>query len=362
MKMRIITTILLVLSIMRVQAQSLDNFELVDNFKVKGLTTKVYFKDPFKVLIKTYPDFDSKDNKTKFELLTTYLHENTLYIFQTSRKQEIIKNYQLKGNPKKVKTRYYFNLEVNNPDGTIDKIVDKTNIGGSFFEHMSIFQNSQGKDLVGKGVQIWGYFSKIEPYKDIKDNISNVIKMDIENTIPKDFIYKEEPIIEPLFDYQTCGVNSVKKRIITTDVLEYDSLCQISRRFPRTETDTELYLSARAKDIGGVTTFPYFSSTDKKDKKDNKIYITSTLDNINYYLKDISVTTFPNSEQIEKIEGKLIIHGFTTSGETTDYELYIAEFAKVGDCFLPKTVKFCPIEDVNYQQPRIKIEIEYELK
>jgi len=362
MKMKIITTILLVLSIMRVQSQSLDNYELVDNFKIKGLTTKVYFKDPFKVLIKTYPDFDNKDNKTKFELLTTYLHENTLYIFQTSRKQEVLKNYQLKGNPKKVKTRYYFNLEVINHDGTIDKIVDNKNIGGSFFEHMSIFQNTQGKELVGKGVQIWGYFSEIEPYKDIKDNISNVIKMDIENTIPEDLIYKEESIIKPLFDYQSCGLNSVKKRIITTDVLEYDSLGQISRSFPRKETDTELYLSSRSKEIGGVTTFPYFSSTDKKEIKDNKLYITSTLENINYYLKDISVTTFPNTEQVEKIEGKLIIHGFTTSGETTNYELYIAEFAKVGDCFLPKTVKFCSIEDVNYLQPIIKIEIEYELK
>jgi len=360
--MRIIAAILLVLSIMRVQAQSLDNFELVDNFKIKGITTKVYFKDPFKVLNKTYPDFDNKDNKTKFQLLTTYLHENALYIFQTSRKQEILKNFQLKGNPKKVKTRYYFSLDIVNQNGKIDKIVDIKNIGGSFFEHMSIFQNSRGKDLVGKGVQIWGYFSKIEPYKDIKDNVSEIIKMDIEDAIPKELIYKEEPIIEPLFDYQSCGLKSVKKRIIKTDVLEYDSLGHISRRFPRIETDTEIYLSARAKEIIGVTTFPYFSSADKKEIKDNKINITCTLENINYYLKDISVTTFPNTEQVEKIEGKLIIHGSTSSGETTNYELYIAEFSKVGDCFLPKTVKFCPIEDVKYQQPRIKIEIEYELK
>jgi len=360
--MRIITTILLILSIMRIQAQNLDNYELVDNFKIKGLTTKVYFKDPFKVLVKTYPDFDNKDNKTKFELLSTYLHENTLYIFQTSRKQKTLKNYQLKGNPKKVRTRYYFNLEIVKPDGAIDKVVDNTSIGGSFFEHMSIFQNSQGKQLVGKGVQIWGYFSKIEPYKELKENISKLIKLDIDNAIPDDILYKEVQIIEPLFDYQSCGIKSVKKRIIRTAVLQYDSLGQISDRYLRTETDAELYLSARSKEIGGVTTFPYFSSTDKIEKKDNKKYITSSLENINYYLKDISVTTFPNTEQIEKIEGKLIIHGFTTSGQTTDYELYIAEFEKVGDCFLPKTVKFCPIKDINYMHPRIKMEIEYELK
>lgn len=360
--MRIITLITLFFSILSSQAQNLTDFELVDKFKTNGLSTKVYFKDPLKELIKTYPDFDNKDNKTKHELLSTYLNNNILYIFQTSKKDEPLKSYKLVGNPRKIRTKYYFKLEISKADGSIDKTIDKIGVGGSFFEHMIIFQTPEGKKAVGKGIQIWGFFVMVEPYENLKDKVTALIKQDIENAIPEDILAKEEKNIEPLFEYQKCGLKSVKSREFTITVYQYDSLGQVKNKYPRTETDTELYLSSINEDLNGVTTFPFFASTDKKEHEGNITHLTSNIANINHYLKDIKISMIPNSDNVEKIEGKLIIHCYTTEGHSTYDELYIAEFGKIGDCYLPKTVKFCPIDDIEYKRPRIITDIKYELK
>ncbi len=358
--MRIISLLILIFIVSGIQAQDLTDFELVDNYKLEDLKVKVYFKDPLKELIHQYPNFDDKDDKTKHELLSNYLHNNTLYVFQTIRKKKIQKSYELKGNPKKIRTKYYFNLDILKADGSIDKEIDKVNLGGSFFEHMFIFQTERGKEVIGKGIKMWGYFVMIEPYNNIKSKLSGLIKKDIENSIPNEILVKEEIVIEPLFDYQKCGLRTISKREFTITVFQYDSLGDIKNEYPRTETDTELYLSSTSKDLTGVTTFPFFASTDKKVVIGNRIQVESELENINHYLKDIEITT--ESNQIVKIEGKLIIHGYNANGETTHYELYIAEFENIGDCSYPRSIKFCPLDDLEYKKPRLTIEVEYELK
>ncbi len=360
--MKITLTIILITLSTTIFSQSLDKFEQVDKFKLNDVTVKVYFKDPLKEIIEQYPDFDKKENKEKHDILSGYLHNNTLYIFQTSNKKNVIKSYSLIGNPKKVKSRNYFNLDIYDNQDKLEKSIDKVNVGGSFFEHMFFFQTAEGKKVVGKGIQMWGFFVMIQPYSPIKENISKLIEMDILNSLPADFIAKEQSFIEPLFDYQKCGLEKIKERTKTITVYQYDSLGKIKNQYPRVEKDTSLYLSSTSKDLGSVTSFPYFSKTDTTTIEGKYIYIKSGLENINHYLKDIRLTLDSTKQQVVRIDGKLIIHGYTKNGHSTYDEIYVADFEKIGNCYLPKTIKYFPLEDTELLRPRIIIEIDYELK
>ena len=77
--------------------QQSKNFELIDKFKLDGIQTKVFFNDPLKDLLNSYPDFDKKEDKEKYDLLDEYLHQNSLYVFQTIKKNGETKSYVLKG-------------------------------------------------------------------------------------------------------------------------------------------------------------------------------------------------------------------------------------------------------------------------
>jgi len=360
--MKLTLSLFLAFIIYGASAQDLTGFTQVDKFKIDKFATTVYFKDPLKVLISQYPDFDSKDNQIKYELLSAYLRQNTLYIFKTTAKDGGTKYYELTGNPKKLRTKNYFKIDIFSSAGTIEKTVDKVNAGGSFFEHMAIFQTQEGKEAVGKGVQIWGYFVLVERYEGLKKVVTNLIKMDVENTLPDEMMAKEEKLIEPLFAYQSCGLKTVKKREFTITVYQYDSLRHVKNKYSRTEKDADLYYSSISNDLGGVTAFPFFSATDRKDTNGNIINVTSSLSNINHYLKDIRVTMRPNSNDIENIEAKLIIHSYSAKGQSSYDELYLLQFGKVGDCWLPKTVKYSPLEDIKFETPRIVTEINYVLK
>jgi len=190
--MRITSLLILIFIVSGIHAQNLTGFELVDKFKSNNLKVKVYFKDPLKEIIKQHPQFDKKDNKAKHAILSDYLHNNTLYLFQTYQKKQLLKSYKLKGNPEKKKTKYFFKLEILNAENKLDKVINKVNIGGSFFEHMMIFQTPQGKEVVGKGIKMWGYFVMIHPYKNIKISMSELIKMDLDNSVPDDILLKNE--------------------------------------------------------------------------------------------------------------------------------------------------------------------------
>jgi len=205
-------------------AQNLTEFKKVDKFKLSDYNVEVYFKDPLLELIKTYPDFDSKENQIKHKLLSDYLLRNSLYIFQISKGNVLYKSYELLGNPQKINERTYFKLNVLKSDGTLENNIDSVNLGGEFFEHMALFQSERGKQAVGNGVQIWGYFVKVEPFKTFKNRIIDLIKMDLSNTIPDDMLTQKRVTIEPLFDYQRFGLLHVKSRKLTITVIDYDSL------------------------------------------------------------------------------------------------------------------------------------------
>ncbi|RLJ72605.1 hypothetical protein [Pedobacter alluvionis] len=342
--------------------QNVTEFKEVDKFKLSDYNVKVYFKDPLLELIKTYPDFDGKENQIKHKLLSDYLFHNSLYIFQISKKKKVQKNYELFGNPQKLRKRNYFNLNVLKPDGTLEKSIDKVNLGGRFFEHMVLFQSERGKQAVGKGVQIWGYFDKIEPYETFKNRITDLIKMDIENSISDDLLEKKMAPIEPLFDYQKFGLSHVKGRKLTVTVLQYDSLGNVENKYPRIESDENLYLSSTSKELIWVMAFPFFSAQDSSIQNENRIKISSKLENINHYLKDINVMINPTTKQVERILGKLIIHSYSSEGHSTSDVLYQAEFAAIGEFTLPKTIKYCALDDKEFKRPTLTIEVEYELK
>ncbi|MTI21250.1 hypothetical protein E1176_09480 [Fulvivirga sp. RKSG066] len=359
--MRILLVLILLLGSFFCQAQELSNYQEVDKFKVNGLTTKVYFNDPLKRLIAKHPDFDNKENQTKHVLLSEYLHNNPIYVFKTTNKKKVVKSYWLIGDPRKVRTKNYFKLEIKDSDNSTEKIIDNVNIGGSFFEHMMFFQTPQGSQSIGKGIQIWGYFTMVQPYEPLKSTMIQLMKMDITNTIPEEILAKEEERIEPLFEYQKCALENVIGRTFTITVLQYDSLGNVKNKYPREEKDKQLYHSSTSKNLTGVTTFPYFSSDDKTTKSDSVIHVESGQEYLNHYLKEIRIIKGPTN-QTERVEGKLIIHGYSAKGHSTNDELYIAEFSKIGDCNLPRLVKFCPLNDPEFKRPRLIIEIEYELK
>ncbi|MTI29770.1 hypothetical protein [Xanthovirga aplysinae] len=266
------------------------------------------------------------------------------------------------GNPQKVKSRNYFNLDIYDSQDNLEKSIDKVNVGGSFFEHMFFFQSTEGKKFIGKGIQMWGFFVMVQPYSTIKEKISKLINMDISNSIPENLIAKEQTFIEPLFEYQKCGLEIIKERTKTITVYQYDSLGNIKNKIPRVEKDNSLYLSSTSKDLGSVTSFPYFSKTDTTKRDGKYIFVKSGLENINHYLKDIRLTLDSTEQHVVRIDGKLIIHGYTKDGHYTYDEIYVADFEKIGDCYLPKTIKYYPLEDTDLLRPRITTEIDYELK
>jgi len=333
----------------------------VDKFRLDGYTVNVFFKDPFKKLIEKYPDFDSKDNKTKHELLSYALHNDTLYVFQVIKKGILQKSYALIGNPEKAKMMNYFNLHVLMPDGGMETNIDKVNVGGSFFEHMMLFQSEKGKQVVGKAVQIWGYFAPVQPYERLNESVVELIKMDLAGSLPTDLLYRKKEPIEPMFDYQKWALDNIRKRTITTTVFSYDSLGNVKNKYPRTEIDTAFYLTITSMDLGDVTDFPFFSKKDTIKTLGNRIQINSTRENIKHYLKELEITLNPTTKQIECIQGKVIIHGYSAKGHSTNDELYIAEFSPVGKYSLPTTIKYTSLDDKHFALPRIVTQIEYDL-
>ncbi|WP_442587466.1 hypothetical protein ACSBL2_15585 [Pedobacter sp. AW31-3R] len=342
-------------------SQNLKEFKKVDKFKLSDYTIEVYFKDPLLELIKAYPNFDEKDNQAKHKLLSDYLRHNSLYVFQSIRKNKVQKNYELLGNPKNLRGRSSFSLNVQTADGVLEKNIDKVNLSGEFFEHMVLFQSERGKQAIGKGIQIWGYFVKIEPYETFKNRITELIQMDIENSIPVDLLAKNPETIEPLFDYQRFGLSRVKNRKVTISVLQYDSLGNVLNKYPRVENDEDLYLSSTSKELIWVMAFPWFSAQDSVVKSGNQVKVNSRLENINHYLKDISVFLNPTTRQVERISGKLIIHGYGSEGHSTSDMLYVAEFAPIGESTLPKNIKYTGLNDREFKKPALTIDVEYEL-
>jgi hypothetical protein len=351
----------------------LDQFKEVDQFKIDKTDMKVYFNDPMKQLARLYPDFDTKTSTDKFGILSDYLHNNPLYVFAaTNKKEKVNRVYVLRGNPRKQRTKNYFQIDILNDgassvfDGldyekNILKTIDKVNVGGSLFEHMVVFQTPEGKKVVGKGIKFWDYFTRVEPYSEIKSAMQTLIEMDLTNSIPSDYLLTMTEPIKPLFEYEECAISKVKEREIKTTVYSYDSLGSVKSEYPRTEKDYDLYYSSTSQELTGVTTFPFFSSIDVKAELEGgtRIKIESKQPYLNHYLKDIIIIKNPGSGEIERIEAKLIIHAYSTSGHSTSDEFYVADFQRVGDCNLPVKIRFHSLTDVELKRPRIVTHIKY---
>ena len=188
----------------------------------------------------------------------------------------------------------------------------------------------------------------------------------MKNEIPDGILVHPEVSITPLFDYETCGIKSVIEREMVVTVYQYDTLGVLKDKSSRIEKDADLYhASTSADDVGSGTAFPFFSSADTvvTDIKNKSIlHVKSTQSFINHYLEDVKVFKNLTTGNVERIESKLKIHGYSASGESISYELYVAEFAKFGDCYLPKTVKFYPDDDFEYKMPVISMEITYKFR
>src|SRR5687768_9731332 len=158
----------------------LNEFKEVDQFKINKTDIKVCFNDAMKQLPRLYPDFDRKTSAEKFAILSDYLHKNPLYVFvATNKKENINRLYVLRGNPRKQRTKNYFQIDILNDGASsvinrmdyekdILKTIDKVNLGGSLFEHMVVFQTAEGKKVVGKSIIFWDHFTRVEPYSEIK--------------------------------------------------------------------------------------------------------------------------------------------------------------------------------------------------
>src|SRR5262245_48384946 len=110
-------SLLIILVMLTVPGYGIDltQFREVDHFKSGKTDIKVYFNDPVKYLAMLSPDFDSKPSIEKFQLLNEFLHNNVLYIFiATNKKEKFNKIYVLRGNPKKQRTKFYFQIDVLN--------------------------------------------------------------------------------------------------------------------------------------------------------------------------------------------------------------------------------------------------------
>jgi hypothetical protein len=161
----------------------------VDNFKLKKERVSVFFYDPLDSLLKIDKEFQSKTDKEKSNALDKYLHEHPLYLFRvTNSKTKDITFLCIRGNPEKINTKMFYKVEViknepadfnpndSNYSDKIIQIIDKVDCGGTLFENMSLFESEEGKKAVGKGIQLFGYYMRVQPYSEIKASMTHIIE------------------------------------------------------------------------------------------------------------------------------------------------------------------------------------------
>jgi hypothetical protein len=162
--------------------------KVVDEFKIKKNKIKVIFYDPLLTLAKI-SDFEGKTDKEKSDLLDKHLHNNLLYLFiVTNSKAKEITYLCIRGNPEKVNTKMFYKVEVikgisdtafnpnNNYSDKIIKVIDDVNCGGTLFENMQMFADSESKKYIGNGIQLFGYYRRVQPYSEIKNSMKTIIE------------------------------------------------------------------------------------------------------------------------------------------------------------------------------------------
>ncbi|HEY2847996.1 MAG TPA: hypothetical protein VGI80_09275 [Pyrinomonadaceae bacterium] len=58
----------------------------------------------------------------------------------------------------------------------IVQVIDEVNCGGTLFESMTMFDAPEKKKLVGNGVQLFGYYRRVQPYAEIRKSIISIIQ------------------------------------------------------------------------------------------------------------------------------------------------------------------------------------------
>jgi len=161
----------------------------VDNFEINKQDVAAFFYDPLDSLNKLDKDFQSKSGKEKSNALDKYLHEHPLYLFRLiNNKTKDITFLCIRGNPEKIDTKMFYKVEVikneptdfnpnySNYSDNIVQTIDQVNCGGTLFENMSLFDNDEGKKVIGNGIQLFGYYRRVQPYSEIRTSIENIIK------------------------------------------------------------------------------------------------------------------------------------------------------------------------------------------
>lgn len=161
----------------------------VDNFKIGKQNVDVFFYDPLDSLSKLDKDFQTKTDKEKSNALDKYLHERPLYLFRLTNKKTMDTTYLcIHGNPEKTNTKMFYKVEViknvpanfnpndANYSSKIVQTIDQVNCGGTLFESMTLLDNEEGKKAVGNGIQLFGYYRRVQPYSEIKTSMKNIIK------------------------------------------------------------------------------------------------------------------------------------------------------------------------------------------
>jgi hypothetical protein len=121
------------------------------------------------------------DNRLKHEIFENVLLSDVLYRVELFSKKKKVKTYILRGDSTQIgkRSRQHFLWQVYNERDELQSSTDKIPIGGSFFEHMALFQIPEGKAVVGQGVQIWGYMVMIHPYATTKEQLKRLIEQDL---------------------------------------------------------------------------------------------------------------------------------------------------------------------------------------
>ncbi len=76
-----------------------------------------------------------------------------------------------------------FNPNIDDYSDKIVKIIDEVNCGGSLFEHMALFEGADKKKFIGNGIQLFGYYRRVQPYIEIKNSMIVLISDELD--IPK---------------------------------------------------------------------------------------------------------------------------------------------------------------------------------
>lgn len=163
--------------------------KIVDQFQLKKDSIKVIFYDPL-LTLEAKPDFKSKSEKDKSDLIDSYLHNNPLYLFKViTAKTKDITYLCIRGNPDKVNTKMFYKVEIikgitdstfnpntSNYSDKIVKIIDNVNCGGTLFENMEMFTDPKNKKYIGNGILFMGYFCRVQPYAEIKLSMTDIIE------------------------------------------------------------------------------------------------------------------------------------------------------------------------------------------